>query len=673
MPISNANARDFGICTDAQGAISDELFSKGGNVLMGPLKDIAIEVLEALPVEHLLGQTELEAIVRDKAKGEFASLYDKRQKEINIRVPLKANRSFRTMSKGSADTTYLRGGLMNYKKAPSTSSYWFRSPADRRGDAGSDELYRWIVRHEFGHSIDALLKLSDRQGHTAVCGSWVKYRTAEHLLCDMFLEFHPNGTQGDWSLAKSIFQERRVIARLDSRSAVAGKAYQKAWRAARNGPLNNSKFLRTPANAGFMQTILNIMNTLDVAIMEPWLDGDSSTDCCIGDRRFHYMANYNEWNSCSQAAYENRVSNYQFSCASEWFAESYAAYFGQGTRMRQLLDERADDVVRWFDSFLAARDPAANQDNRYFSAAPVKLAKYRDYAALPSSWWFGSDTNPNKKAAAAWGQENRFEQEEQRLAGILEPGDVIICYGYNGVGRAQAAVKALKTATFLPRATAAAAYSRGDNARASANHSVIVTSCDSQRGQVGITHGVSTGMINDSLSNFLKNNLSVMHVFRPAAITVSYPVRGAWNGHEHDVQDTAMPGAHAAGRIAELWGADVGPQDNDPGIRYGMKKAVRSVMSLSAFGSKAQARAQRYSRSRTEANGPTTTGWWTGEHSESMFCSMFVVAAYQAALPMAGVRRVMALDAKHTSPMILEGFLRSHREWNSVCEIRLLP
>jgi hypothetical protein len=69
---------------------------------------------------------------------------------------------------------------------------------------------------------------------------------------------------------------------------------------------------------------------------------------------------------------------------------------------------------------------------------------------------------------------------------------------------------------------------------------------------------------------------------------------------------------------------------------------------------------------RNTAGGPPNLKKGVGEMS--MYCSMFVIACYQAVLGDDAVTgQVMGLDAKFTSPMTLDGYLRSKGElWEEV-------
>jgi hypothetical protein len=49
-----------------------------------------------------------------------------------------------------------------------------------------------------------------------------------------------------------------------------------------------------------------------------------------------------------------------------------------------------------------------------------------------------------------------------------------------------------------------------------------------------------------------------------------------------------------------------------------------------------------------------------------MFCSMFVIAAYQAALGELVSAAFMALDAPNTSPMKLQDYLKTAGTWIEV-------
>ena len=92
------------------------------------------------------------------------------------------------------------------------------------------------------------------------------------------------------------------------------------------------------------------------------------------------------------------------------------------------------------------------------------------------------------------------------------------------------------------------------------------------------------------------------------------------------------------------------------------KALLGPAFGLSSYGPQARARAIVYHAYRNTAGGPPGLK----HDKKSMFCSMFVIACYQAALGDAHSARFMALDAKNTSPMKLQDYLAHASAWVSV-------
>ena len=117
--------------------------------------------------------------------------------------------------------------------------------------------------------------------------------------------------------------------------------------------------------------------------------------------------------------------------------------------------------------------------------------------------------------------------------------------------------------------------------------------------------------------------------------------------------------AIAAGQVAEIWTR--GGSENMPYAHW--HKVMSPGFHNSDFGSGAKTRAQHYVNHKNTIGGPA--GFKDGT-KKSMFCSMFVIACYQAALGEAMSGFLMALDAKHTSPMKLESYLYSNSHWEFI-------
>ena len=143
------------------------------------------------------------------------------------------------------------------------------------------------------------------------------------------------------------------------------------------------------------------------------------------------------------------------------------------------------------------------------------------------------------------------------------------------------------------------------------------------------------------------------------------------------LRDPATRGVLAAraGHVAITWAVDVLTRAPDAAEKHYSKwKAFASILGTSHYGSNAQARAAKYRLHRDTAGGPPSDKSWGLSGNKTLkkewFCSMFAIACYQAATTDdAQVARCLALDAKHTSPMMLDGYIRRSGLWDLVGDV----
>lgn len=167
-----------------------------------------------------------------------------------------------------------------------------------------------------------------------------------------------------------------------------------------------------------------------------------------------------------------------------------------------------------------------------------------------------------------------------------------------------------------------------------------------------VCHSTGLGFIRESIDRHLENSGGSFAVFRMQA----------------DGNDRAY--ALLAGCVAQKWAA-VNFDDNEPpgDLNYSRLKAFMSALGSHTFGPGASNRAALYRTYRNTIGGPTGDSSTADRPTKKgFFCSMFVIACYQAASPDdAYCRKYLALDAKYTTPMALDGYLRSNRtRWRLV-------
>ncbi|MCP3939922.1 MAG: hypothetical protein GY710_00365 [Desulfobacteraceae bacterium] len=112
------------------------------------------------------------------------------------------------------------------------------------------------------------------------------------------------------------------------------------------------------------------------------------------------------------------------------------------------------------------------------------------------------------------------------------------------------------------------------------------------------------------------------------------------------------------------------PEDTK-GIPYSIKKSLSPVFHTSSYGLQAQRRAQFYAKHKNTPLGPPSQAKYSVvppglRGKKGMFCSMFVIACYQAAIGVRLSSSLMALDSKNTSPMKLESYLVKSVKWQYI-------
>lgn len=312
----------------------------------------------------------------------------------------------------------------------------------------------------------------------------------------------------------------------------------------------------------------------------------------------------------------------------------------------------------------------------------------------------------------------------------LRPGDLILCYGWNAVGKMQAVVKGLSIATAGPIRLALGAVQKG---RADCNHALIVGAPSVQEVHgvdnrtVSLDHGgrysnirfnkdgevitveydkrdpdtfETTRVVKDitaACNGRLPNEVKPLHgglkaIFSdPFRRTVQeprlchatnggctwHPLDGYFDRHEGSVgvyrlanEATGARLAEAAGRVATTWAREFHHGGQGPS-QYSLRKAFNSAFRSSWYGPGAKERARKYRAARATDGGPASDKYWglSGNKTDKKewFCSMFVIACYQAATENdEQVQASIPLDARASTPMELDGYIRNSRLWTRV-------
>jgi hypothetical protein len=219
-----------------------------------------------------------------------------------------------------------------------------------------------------------------------------------------------------------------------------------------------------------------------------------------------------------------------------------------------------------------------------------------------------------------------------------------MCYSLNGVGVGQGLAKGLKCLTILPAlASAIRGGASGFVGSATACHAAIVTRVSSPgliTEDAELVHAVGTGVKSIRFSSYEYQAGMSLAVFRLKIDDI--PPRAA--------------------EVARTWGPT---EDQASQMTYSAGNAGLSVFRSSSFGDGAKQRAVWYRRYKDTVGGPPEFQKLEAG-TAAMFCSMFVIACYQAVMQDADIGQVLALDAQNTSPMYLDGYLKSSEHWKAV-------
>jgi hypothetical protein len=149
-----------------------------------------------------------------------------------------------------------------------------------------------------------------------------------------------------------------------------------------------------------------------------------------------------------------------------------------------------------------------------------------------------------------------------------------------------------------------------------------------------VTHAIATGIQTQRLDLILRTGYRSALIYRPTG-----PLVGS---------------AKQAAATAERWAR---PSAQHNRMAFATRKALMAGFGSSSYGAQAQQRAAEYHQYANTDGGPPSLHD-NSVRTKSMFCSMFTVAVYQAALGPQVTSSLMGIDARNTSPMKLADFLR---------------
>jgi hypothetical protein len=616
-------------------------------------KALIRDVLRTLPIEHKRSQVVLRGIFRNKKWWYYPAHYRPRARVIEISHPLKLGRLYRSLSTGTADGMFcqlestMAGDTSKWPEGRSKtdSSFFFRNVEARRG--GEYNFYQYAFLHEFGHSLDHMVNFTGQFVTQAPLGAWIQYQFGQldRLIYDMLQEANAPDLANLWtSHYRPIFAPALEVLEAAEHAAGRPRHYCKSWREARRLNVRTARIpglsataIRTAIDgrldaaaqpvpfpdqhrARFTTTVLLVFATLDVAIGDPHLQsvGHGQADPLnrLGVRRFQFMSMYGRWTSYLDAAFQRRISNYQFSAPGEWFPEAYSALFGPPPRQRAF---RAADPegMDWllsclctpdFNHAVRGRGLLRRAAGKFELAAVAPIPDGSISTAMPAA----AHALPAAVAAApvtpVW--DDKWKRD---VLDHLEPGDIILAYGFNMVAFGQGVAKFFKRVTVVPwllgtgLRAAAGGGTLGNAGTVNANHAMIVlgpvdeydidktleysakhkrriyveaeTAASIARHGArkfceNLAHATNRGVHKSPIVDVFKGNYDTLRVFRRKALPdrVSYAPMARVRTHVHDpggvrvdptfearARDVSIP--VGAAMTASAWSYDSVPQE----------------------------------------------------------------------------------------------------------------
>lgn len=198
------------------------------------------------------------------------------------------------------------------------------------GSLAHGNLLKWTLRHEVGHAVDADTDwLASAAGREEFGGWRVHQQVIE--VAQALMERYTDGDCSDASIDLAVgLQPQGITSKKIDR-----------W----------FDTVCTPQWSAFIDDIgptraARLREDCKLVLSCPWMLDEASVMRLERNGRIYQRDIYGEWVSYSADALRFKVSHYQFSAATEWFAEAYAAYHDPKPGLRKDLDPRA---MRWFE------------------------------------------------------------------------------------------------------------------------------------------------------------------------------------------------------------------------------------------------------------------------------------------------------------------------------------
>ncbi|PSM42993.1 hypothetical protein C6Y14_12520 [Streptomyces dioscori] len=299
------------------------------------------QVLAQLPPDHIRNNRNLRAIeVAAPQHQGAASEYEARTGTIQITLPLglpswavtELNRKSgwqRWLMDQAARADYAGDSLRGDRDLGRLT--------DRRHVMGGvsetlaqNNFMKWTLIHEIGHSVDERIDWRTTLSEQDRFGGWQHYGTNHVPVATAILD---KVGIGEEHYAAPAEDGRRTLLEvvLDALDPAKARSDQHLLHHLRDA------FPSLPEEV--RRGLDQVSRFGQLALAQPWTFNDGGGDVLrIGPRVYH-VDPYDHWVSYLHAERENHaLSNYQFSNPKEWFAETYAAFYGSSEAARARLN-----------------------------------------------------------------------------------------------------------------------------------------------------------------------------------------------------------------------------------------------------------------------------------------------------------------------------------------------
>ena len=330
-------------------------------------------VLARLPVAHVKGNQSLKGILHDPESDDVASTYSYTDRIIGLHKP-KPWIPWWLYEALTPRIAWMRAKMDELAIAgyPGVTKEGDRAlgiePGSRSVFGGvshalcSSSLVDYTLVHEIGHSVEREISWKANHASEERFGAWESIDEINQVLWKFTTKYEVTSEDLD-----TVF--------------IAGKPLFMVLTTAWNGQNPIAELRNVASNqdigAALRGRLTQVVNSLALAIAQPWTLADGGGDAVEIEDRMYHMDHYGRWRSYLREARNYAVSNYQFSEPGEWFAEAYAAFYSDDASARNAL---SPSVRAWFTVNLGL----APGEDRADIPAPELVANKAEGPALIS-------------------------------------------------------------------------------------------------------------------------------------------------------------------------------------------------------------------------------------------------------------------------------------------------